>query len=66
MNLKYCASDQMVADIMTKPLTKDKLLNISNQIGLYTDNYRSNCRVGIATDTVMLLVLNKQLFLVNA
>src|SRR6218665_3407705 len=27
-NLKYCASDQMIADIMTKPLTRDKLLNI--------------------------------------
>src|SRR6218665_1647690 len=38
MNLKYCASDQMRADIMTKPLTRDKLLNISNQIGLCTDN----------------------------
>src|SRR6218665_2920613 len=38
MNLKYCASDQMIADITTKPLTRDKLLNISNQIGLYTDN----------------------------
>ena len=38
MNMEYCATDQMLADIMTKALARDKLLNISKQIGLYIGN----------------------------
>jgi len=34
INLKYCSTEQMLADIMTKPLGRDKLNNINDQIGL--------------------------------
>ena len=38
INLEYCPSDQMLADIMTKPLTRDKLYNLRDKIGLCLDN----------------------------
>jgi transposase InsO family protein len=34
IDLKYCASDQMLADVMTKPLARHKLNSISELMGL--------------------------------
>jgi hypothetical protein len=34
MDLKYCQTNKMLADVMTKPLNRDKLKGINNQIGL--------------------------------
>ena len=37
IDLEYCASEQMLADVMTKPLARDKLHNISDQLGMYIE-----------------------------
>lgn len=34
MDLKYCSTDEMLADVMTKPLNRHKLIGINNRIGL--------------------------------
>jgi len=38
VDLEYCATDKMLADVMTKPLPRDKLHDISDQIGLYIES----------------------------
>ena len=35
INLEYCGTEQMLADIMTKPLGEDKLNYIRDLMGLY-------------------------------
>lgn len=51
IDLKYCASDIMLADIMTKPLGRDKLNYINSQLGFCTKLKRHTIEWGVEVAT---------------
>jgi hypothetical protein len=43
INVKYCAADTMIADMMTKPLPKDRLGNLADTIQMNSSFGEEGC-----------------------
>ena len=47
ISLKYCPTEDMVADVLTKALAKDRHQRLAKEMGLQEGNYSQSGSVGV-------------------